>query len=85
MKYTWRSYLRAFCDMTCIDLGLTSIGFISTADIAGTRVALASFNYRHRHFSTKFAFDAAWTVVSGYAGFGLEHRLAAMRQAGILQ
>jgi hypothetical protein len=55
-----------------------------TADFAGTRVALASFNY-HRHFSTEFAFDADGTVVSGCAGFGLERWLAAMRQAGSLQ
>jgi hypothetical protein len=56
-----------------------------TADIAGTRVALASFNYHHRHFSTEFAFDADGIVVSGCAGFGLERWLAAMRQAGTLQ
>jgi hypothetical protein len=73
------------CDMTRIDLGLTSLGFINTANIAGTRVALALFNYHHRHFSTEFAFDAPRTVVSGYAGFGLEHWPAAMCQAGTLQ
>jgi len=56
-----------------------------TADIAGTRVALAPFNYHHRHLSTEFAFDADGTVVSGCAGFGLERWLAPMRQAGTLQ
>jgi hypothetical protein len=53
--------------------------------IAGTRVALASFNCHHWHFSTEFAFDADGPVVSGCAGFGPERWLAAMRQAGTLQ
>jgi hypothetical protein len=56
-----------------------------TADIAGTRVALASFNDDHWHVSTEFGFDEDGTVVSGCAGFGLKRWLAAMRQAGTLQ
>ena len=56
-----------------------------TADISGTRVALASCNYHHRHFGTEFAFDADAIVVSGCAGFGLERWLATVRQAGTLQ
>jgi len=56
-----------------------------TADIAGTRVALASFNDHHWHVSTEFAFDADGTVVSGCTEFGLKRWLAAMRQAGTLQ
>lgn len=56
-----------------------------TADIAGTRVALASFNYHHRHCSTEFAFNAGGTVVSGSAGFGLERWLAAVRKVGTPQ
>ena len=56
-----------------------------TADIAGTHVALASFNYHHWHVSTEFAFEADGIVVSGCAGFGPERGLAAMRQAGTLQ
>ena len=53
--------------------------------IAGTRVALASFNDHHWHVSTEFGFDADGTVVSGCAEFGLKRWLAAMRQAGTLQ
>jgi len=56
-----------------------------TADIAGTRDALASCNYHHRHFSTELAFEADAIVVSVCAGFGLERWLAAMGQAGTLQ
>jgi seryl-tRNA synthetase len=42
-------------------------------------LAVASFNFHGFHFSGAFGFDAARSVVTGCAGFGLERWVAAMR------